>query len=316
MHMHKSFCLLIVALLFLNLSNLGQANAQENDLTQGMALKYVSLREKTDTNSSLLRYLKTNEVFEIVQKVNPYWFKVKDYSGRVGYVTSNSAYIKVIANAKVMQNVSLHEQPNYGSRILKQLKVGERMLILEKMNDIWYKVKDSENLLGYIDSYEKSILADTSIIKIIRPVQEQIELTIQKGYQYWGTPYEFRSERLNTSSFDCSDFLQQIVWDTSSLVLPSDSKNQGNYIKNKGNYTTDMSKLKRGDLVFFMTYLGWSSSLYSGIDKMTQTITHAGIYIGDGKMLNTRSVISGGVRIDNLYDGVWRYRFMYGGSIW
>ncbi len=292
------------------------ASSQQNDLTQGIALRSMSLRVAPDSSSTIIRYFKTYEVFTILQKVNSYWYKVQDNLGRTGYATANSAYMSVWANAILVSPMEIRQQPYDGATITKQLYAGNRLLIVAKMNDYWYSVKDTQNTSGYMRINDQAIQSDFSMIKITRPISEQIELTIQQAYRYWGTPYEFRSARLNPSTFDCSDFLQQITWDTSPVVLPSSSKDQGTFIKNKGNYTMDISQLKRGDLIFFMSYLGYSASNYAGIDKSTQTITHAGMYIGDGKMINTRSISSGGVRVDNLYEGAWKYRFMYGGSMW
>lgn len=57
-----------------------------------------------------------------------------------------------------------------------------------------------------------------------------------------------------------------------------------------------------------------TATSYNGIDKNTERITHVGIYLGDGKILLTYSVESGGVRIDNLAGTPWEYHFLFGGS--
>ncbi|MNL72947.1 hypothetical protein D3C87_1983440 [compost metagenome] len=66
--------------------------------------------------------------------------------------------------------------------------------------------------------------------------------------------------------------------------------------------------------MFFMDYKGSSDSAYAGIDKSTARITHVAMYLGDGKLLQTYSVASGGVRVDNL-SASWMKRFLYGGSV-
>lgn len=141
-----------------------------------------------------------------------------------------------------------------------------------------------------------------------------VEKTISAGMKYLGTPYEFNSSRSNTKTFDCSDFTKQIFQQGAGITLPSSSSAQGAYVKNKSSVKTNWSSLKRGDLMFFMSYKGATASSYSGINKSKQTVTHVGIYLGDGKILHTYSQDSGGVRVDSIANKHWQYRFLFGGS--
>lgn len=102
--------------------------------------------------------------------------------------------------------------------------------------------------------------------------------------------------------------------DGAGITLPADSRQQGTYVKNKGNAKSSISSLKRGDLMFFMSYKGSSKSSYSGINKSSARITHVAIYLGNGKMLHTYSTESGGVKVDTFEGKHWEYRFLYGGS--
>lgn len=314
--MRRWFMLCTCILLFALFIPIEAVQGQEANLTQGIALKYSSLREDPSVNSALIRYLKPNEKFTVTGMPNPYWYKVTDTQGNVGHVSSQSSSVRIVSNAFVLNDQQLRDQPSSSAKIIRQLPKGERILVIEKINDSWYKIRDRYYSLGYVNINIQSLSIDFSTAKIIRPIQEQIELAIQQAYLYWGTPYEFQSERLDTSTFDCSDLIQQIFWDTSPILLPSDSRSQGDYVRKTGHFTTELNQLKRGDLVFFMSYLGSSDSKYAGIDKMNQTITHVGIYLGDGKMINTRSIVSGGVRVDTIMSSSWKNRFMYGGSIW
>lgn len=143
----------------------------------------------------------------------------------------------------------------------------------------------------------------------------QVELVIEAGLRYLGTPYEFGSSRENTSTFDCSDFIRQSFLDGIGLTLPSDSRQQGDYIRDLLNdrVITDWTKLKRGDLMFFMGYKGSDESAYTEIDKLTETIKHIGIYLGDGRILHTYSEASGGVKVNAVTDSKWEQRFLFGG---
>jgi cell wall-associated NlpC family hydrolase len=138
---------------------------------------------------------------------------------------------------------------------------------------------------------------------------------IRSGLNYLGTPYLFGSSRSNTNTFDCSDFVRQAYKEGANLILPSNSRTQGAYIKDKGSVTTDWRKLKPGDIMFFMSYKGSDKSDYNGVNKSKQRITHNGIYLGNGKILHTYSTKSGGVRIDSIDNKHWEYRFLFGGSV-
>lgn len=85
-------------------------------------------------------------------------------------------------------------------------------------------------------------------------------------------------------------------------------------MKSNSTVVTSISNLKRGDLMFFMDYKGNSASAYEGIDKSTARISHVAMYLGDGQVLQTYSVASGGVRVDKL-SASWMNRFLYGGSV-
>lgn len=133
--------------------------------------------------------------------------------------------------------------------------------------------------------------------------------------KYLGTPYEYGSDRGTTDTFDCSDFVRQAFKDALGLTLPGDSRKQAAYVRNKANgVTTDWRQLKRGDIMFFMSYKGSKPSLYEDKQPFGETVTHTGIYLGDGQVLQTYSVASGGVRVDDIAGKHWEYRFLFGGS--
>jgi len=141
-----------------------------------------------------------------------------------------------------------------------------------------------------------------------------IEKVIQTGMKYLGTPYEFGSNRNTTTTFDCSDFIRQIFKESAGITLPTDSRQQGTWIKQNSTPVYSKDKLKRGDIVFFMSYKGSSSTAYNGIDKSKERITHVAMYLGNGKLLHTYSQKSGGVVVTD-FSASWQYRFLYGGSV-
>lgn len=143
----------------------------------------------------------------------------------------------------------------------------------------------------------------------------KIESVISLGGKYRGTPYEFGSNRSTTRTFDCSDFVKHIYKKAAGVTIPGSSRTQAAWVKKHSTVKTSWSSLKRGDLVFFMSYKGSSASSYSRINKSAQRVTHVGLYLGNGKILHTYSKKSGGVRVDSVKGTQWEYRMIFGGSV-
>lgn len=298
-----------------------QASAQT--IQTARVVKSVSFREQPSTNAERIRYLSEGEAVTIFDKVNAYWFQVKDKNGIMGYVSTSSEYLAsnwtppVLqgTNATVLSSVAFRVRPEVSSDLIRYLKSGEQLIVLEKVNSYWYKVRAVDGKTGYVSTNSKYI--STTYKEPAPPVIPKdvaVQKIIAAGKKYIGTPYEFGSSRANTDTFDCSDFVRQAFLDGIGLKLPADSRSQGAYVKEKGNIKTKLSQLEPGDIMFFMEYKGSSASNYSDVDKMSERITHNGIYIGDGKILQTYSKETGGVRIDTIVGSQWEKRFLFGGS--
>ncbi|OBZ16258.1 hypothetical protein A8L34_26615 [Bacillus sp. FJAT-27264] len=229
-------------------------------------------------------------------------------------------------SAKIESSVRLRTAPSVNSNVLKYLQKGEIVSILEVTNSYFYKVQSASGDVGYVSSGSQYISLTSAGSTPAKPAptptpapvvpnpSNAVERVISAGMGYLGTPYEFGSSRNNTDTFDCSDFIRQIFMDAGVVKLPADSRQQGDWVKQNSAVVKDISGLKRGDLMFFMSYRGNSASAYAGVNKLTEKITHVAIYLGDNKVLHTYSIASGGVRVDNL-SASWMNRFLYGGSV-
>ncbi|WP_151737411.1 C40 family peptidase ['Paenibacillus yunnanensis' Narsing Rao et al. 2020] len=304
----------------------------------GIIQSSVRLRTSPSTGSSVIKYLQTGDQVIILEKTNSYWYKVRTASGEVGYTSADDQYISVVTapaapssaqTAVIESTVRLRETPSTSGTTLGYLYEGDQVVILEKTNSYWYKVQTSQGTVGYTSSSSQYISVGGAVpapaptptptpVPTPTPAPPAssaiIDKVIAAGMGYLGTPYEFGSSRSNTSTFDCSDFIRQIFIDAANLKLPADSRQQGTWVKENSTAVTDISALKRGDLMFFMDYKGSSASAYAGINKSTARITHVAMYMGDGQILHTYSVSSGGVRVDKL-SASWMNRFLYGGSV-
>lgn len=297
----------------------------------GEAISSVSFRTGPSTSSNRIRYLARGELIWILEKVNDYWYKAADKNSTIGYLSTNAKYIDTAfsdstedeeaiyvkePNAQVIKNVSFRKGPSTENERIRYLQAGEPLWILKKLNSYWYEAKDKNGTIGYVSTSSSyitsSFIEEEKIIDLIGTV----ELVINAGMTYLGTPYEFGSSRLDTSTFDCSDFIRQIFLDGIGLKLPSDSSQQADWVKQNygGQAIADWQQLKRGDLMFFMSYKGNDESAYTAAIKSTAEVTHVGIYLGNGQVLHTYSVVSGGVSISNVKGTNWENRFLYGGQ--
>ncbi|MBP1996785.1 C40 family peptidase [Paenibacillus eucommiae] len=253
----KWLALFLVPAISLGAATLPQQSFAASTITSAQVVSAVNFRDKPSVNSTSMRFLQKGEKVTVIEKVNDYWYKIKDKNGKTGYVSTSSKYISTVSD---------NNNSNNGS---------------------------SGNNLTASAKAQKVIAA---------------------GKKYMGTPYEFGSSRLNTKTFDCSDFVRQAFKDGINVTLPSNSRTQADYVKAIGKTTTNWKNLKVGDLLFFMDYKGLKASDYAGINKSKQRISHVGIYLGNGQMLHTYSIASGGVRIDSIDNKHWEYRFVIGGT--
>ncbi|MBP1906395.1 cell wall-associated NlpC family hydrolase [Paenibacillus turicensis] len=235
---------------------------------------------------------------------------------------------QTLSTGTIVGGVNLRDKPSLSGKVVGFVKKSTKVSIVEETNNYFYKIKTPDGKVGYISSNSKYVQVSGQVPAPIptpskpEPTQpsipdsisSKIDLVISTGMKYLGTPYEYGSDRNTTLTFDCSDFTRQAFKEALGLALPSDSRKQGEWIKSNNSAVYSINKLKRGDLIFFMSYKGSSDAAYQGIDKNKERITHVAIYLGDGQMLHTYSTKSGGVKTDKL-DGAWVKRFLYGGSV-
>ncbi|MDF2964486.1 MAG: hydrolase Nlp/P60 [Paenibacillus sp.] len=141
------------------------------------------------------------------------------------------------------------------------------------------------------------------------------ENVIATAVSYFGTPYEYSSDREDPSTFDCSDFIHWTFLYSLGMDLPKDSRSQASYVQTYSRrYYTNIREAVRGDLLFFIGFDGTDPEQYRYKDKSISNISHCGLYLGNGKMIHTASAATGGVRIDDVFDNHLEWRFVSGGS--
>jgi cell wall-associated NlpC family hydrolase len=143
-----------------------------------------------------------------------------------------------------------------------------------------------------------------------------VENVLATAARYFGTPYEYASDRSTDATFDCSDFTRWVYLYSLGMDLPKDSRKQAQYVESfSGRSYRDISQAQRGDILFFIGYHGTDPEDYYGQSKRIEDISHTGIYLGNGKMIHTASQRTGGVRIDPVFGNHLEARFVLGGSV-
>ncbi|MFC5470740.1 SH3 domain-containing protein [Cohnella suwonensis] len=329
----KGIQLLLAATLFVSAMPAVASAAIKVETAQIVAS--VSFRTGPSTTNAVTRYLKAGEEVVVLERTNASWLRVQDVFGKIGYISSSDKYVDYSpqaqgptgANAIVVSSVSFRQAPSTDGAFIRYLKKDEPIAITGVVNNYWYAIKDSAGATGYVSSQAQYVKVTGSLPQTSAPstggqtggqtgqtASQKIESVIAAGQKYLGTPYEFGSDRNTTKTFDCSDFVRQAFKDALGVTLPAASASQGDYVRGKNAVTTDWHALKRGDLMFFMNYKGTKASLYDGKRPFVENISHVGIYLGNGQVLHTYSVASGGVRVDSISGKHWEYRFLFGGS--
>lgn len=111
---------------------------------------------------------------------------------------------------------------------------------------------------------------------------------VAEAMKYHGYPYVWGG--VGPNGFDCSGFVYYVVNQVTGGGFPRVMDAQvmaGTYV--------DPSDLRPGDIVFQQNTYQWG-------------LSHAGIYIGDGKFINAANE-STGVTISNLWDSYWGPRY-------
>jgi len=119
------------------------------------------------------------------------------------------------------------------------------------------------------------------------------ELVLAKAKCYQGTPYSMGSSLEYGRATDCSGFVQYI-YQGFKIDLPRTSREQAQVGK-VVSHNMDFSKLVPGDLLFF-TRGGYA-------------VGHAGIYLGEGKMIHASSR-GRGVTITDLREDYYQSHFV------
>lgn len=263
----------------------------------------LRLRSSAATTASTLDTAVRGECVVVIAKEGD-WFKV-NYNLQEGYMHADYLTVSTRENAELGygeilgSGVNLRTGPGTGYPVSAISKAADQCYIVG-INQGWYKVLFGEKTC-YIRSdfvelteipYEnaaspnsprfyrggKAIASGSSASAV--PVSVTGSQILAEAQKYLGCPY--RAGGASPSGFDCSGFVYYVLKQLglSPYRTPADQYKMG--------VSVEKSALQVGDLVFF----GFGS------------ITHAGIYAGNGQFIhapNSRSSVS----YSDLTSGYW-----------
>lgn len=267
----------------------------------------LNVRSKPVTTASVVKKVYAKNSVQIVDLVggNDPWYKV-DVQGTQAYVKQEYLTLTRADGKVTATSLNIRSYPHVQkSKVIGSLKNGTKVEVLYKVNG-FYKIMingsagfvSSEYIDCKYDAYvSKQSLSNVGVISVwtggngstgsagsgsssgsstSKVTGEQIVATAKK---YLGNPYVYGGTSL-TNGADCSGFTQSVM-KLHGISIPRTSSDQSKVGK-----LIQKDQLQKGDLLFF--------------GKSTSSITHCGIYIGDGKMIHA-STAETGIIISNAY---------------
>lgn len=176
-------------------------------------------------------------------------------------------YSAIDYDTTILYGVNLRSSPDATeqSTVQQMLSAGDKIHVVREVDAFWLEVRTRDNKSGYISAKPKYSNYTSETL-----VERQANELLAYGEKYLGTPYEFGAATDQTSTFDCSSFVEHVFKQVLSIDLPRVSYNQA-----KEGAKVEISELRKGDLLFFSA---------RGLE-----IGHVAIYAGNNRILHTYS---------------------------
>jgi uncharacterized protein YgiM (DUF1202 family) len=267
-------------------------SASASELAYGAATvsaTSLNVRSGPDSSNSRVTVLSKGTIVVILEKTSDTWYKI-NYHGSVGYVAAE--YLTDVLTAENFSaigtvsgsSVRMRASNSTDSDIVKTYDDGTSLEVIG-INNGWYKISDN-GTTGYIRSDFMDITGGSSSGSSTgTTLGQQI---VNLALSYVGYSYVYGAESPSVG-FDCSGLVYYVYGQYGYKLSRTASKQYAN----NGTHVSK-SDLQQGDLVFF--------------SSNGKSVTHVGIYIGDGQFVHA-STSKTGVIISDLnsdyYTRVW-----------
>ena len=246
----------------------------------------LNMRSGPSTTYSIMHVLWQGNIVKIIGESDG-WYQIELTDGRVGW--SSSQYLSLNNQATTRQatvtasRLNMRSGPSTNYSIMHVLWQGNIVKIIGE-SDGWYQIKLTDGRVGWSSSQYLSLNNQATTR------QAKVDAVINQAKSLLGTPYVYGGDSPGDGGFDCSGFTKY-VYGQSGYNLNRISKDQalnGTYVAR--GYT------QPGDLVFY-SFAG------NGL------IDHVGIYLGEGKMINSPKT-GDVVKITDVNTSYWTSRYV------
>ena len=191
-----------------------------------------------------------------------------------------------------MNKIKLYSSKYLKSLILIVVVITACFFLFNEDDELLDKLKGNVSLIEKYNEFNSA-----GINKTIKFPENLIEKIIDTAMSFVGTPNKIGG--IDKSGMDASGLVYVSIKKNSNILFPRIAQDMARY----GEFISNSDKLKRGDLVFFNdTY------------EVNRIITSVGIYLGDGKFINSSS--SKGVTVSDIKDPYyWKEKFFFGTRI-
>lgn len=296
---------------YVSINSLGNSN-ESNDAsvksTKVVTAKGLNFRTDPSTGSSKISTLGYGTEVGYISESNG-WSKISS-NGRVGYVSSKylgtnlsdsangnsgNSSSDLVKDTKVVtaKSLNLRTGPGTGHSKVATLSYGTEVGSISEDGG-WTKVNHDDQT-GYVSSQylaEKGSVDTSSPSDSTNSPSQGADSVISFAKTLLGKPYVWGAEGPN--SFDCSGFTQYVMKKSAGVSIPRVSRDQSKY----GAYV-NRGDLRSGDLIFFDTEGSNNGS-----------VSHVGIYMGNGEMIHASSGSSKKVTISNINSSYYSSRYV------
>lgn len=187
------------------------------------------------------------------------------------------------AGVVTASRLNMRTGPSTDYSIMHVLWQGNTVKVIGQSSG-WYQIRLSDGRTGWVSGTYLSVSNQEGTR------QQRVDEVINYAKSFLGTPYVYGGNSPSDGGFDCSGFTQYVFGRYGYTLnrISTDQALNGTYVSR--------AYLQPGDLIFYDL-------------EGSGSITHVGIYLGDGKMIHSPKT-GDVVKITDVSTSYWRDRYV------